>query len=274
MLPASTRDNEGRTAEDDHEIVTGKLLANLGDRGAEGTEKIRMVGWEGNSCRLTDQEHRNATDFRELHSGLPPKLGIDVWPHHEERILRGVQAIGECPELILLRYWLRCHVAADKRGGLIFVGLGSPVIERNRDKDRTGWSRRGEVRGPGDHCRHGCGIGSFEGPLNEGTRQVNRVAARKLTLQRKHGPNLLAAHDNKRSPKHLSIDESTHGLANSGGCMKAHEHRPSGYLAITVGHRETCAFVQRQNIAEVARQAIKERKFVGTRVAKYGGHRE
>jgi len=90
-----------------------------------------MVRRERNSRRFADQENAGSTGFRELHARFPTCLGIDVRAHHEERILGGVQAIGECPEFVLPRYWLPRHAAADQRSGAIFVRLGSPVIERN-----------------------------------------------------------------------------------------------------------------------------------------------
>lgn len=53
--------------------------------------------------------------------------------------------------------------------------------------------------------------------------------------------------------------------------MQVNERCPPGRLGKPVGHGDHRTFMQAQDVTEVLRKILQERKLIGTRITEYGG---
>src|SRR6266849_12478 len=130
----------------------------------------------------------------------------------------------------------------------------------------------GGVNGPRQCRRHVLRSRRLDTPLHERSRKLRSVNVRELGLQRDHRASLLPGHDHQRRMRDGGVDQHAHGVAEAGGRMHVDEHRPPGRLGVAVSHAQYDAFVQSEDVSEVARELTEERQFVRTGVPKYGGH--
>jgi hypothetical protein len=162
---------------------------------------------------------------------------------------------------------MACH----QEVGRILGGSG-PIVKGHRDEDWPARREHGRMNGPRQCRRHVLRSRRLDTPLHERSWKLRGVNVRELCLQRHHRPSLLPGHDYQRRVRDGGVDQHAHGVAEAGGRMHVDEHRPPGRLCVAVSHAQHDAFVQSEDISEVAWKLTEERQFVRTGIPKYGGH--
>ncbi len=112
-------------------------------------------------------------------------------------------------------------VQREARG--VLLGLGGPVVHRDRHEHRALRRQRGEVRGAGDRVRDVLGARRLEAPLDERVRHARRVAVRQQRLERHQRARLLARGDHQRALVRPRVEDRAHRVADAGRRVEVDE---------------------------------------------------
>lgn len=240
-------------------MAAGRAPAYLGVRLGKG----RPLGERRRPDRATQALGEGYARFPALTSG-------DVRAVDQDGPVRPVDGGGELGEALRIG---RDALADGACGNRLLEWL-VPVVQRQREKHRTGGRLKRDGVGAHEGGRDVLGARGFIAPLDPGTGHDGGVHVGQKRLQQRHVAGLLPRGDDERRLVLIRREQAPHGVAKASGGVHIDEGGLAGRLGVAVGEPHGAGFLERQDVGEVAGEVLKKCFFGRARVAEDRGQAE
>ena len=188
----------------------------------------------------------------------------------QHRPLRGGDRVGEKPQPGWIGADAGGRAAHDRRA----EGRDLPVIERQREEDRT--RRRLDRGGVGPHERAGDVLrpGRLVGPFDPGPGLNLWLDVGQPGFEQQHPAVLLPGRDDQRRFVQEDGHQVALGVAKPGRGVHVHQRRGPCRLGEAVRYRDDRRLLQSQDETEVVREILQECLLRRSRIAEHGGEPE
>ena len=203
---------------------------------------------------------------------VPRAGGVEVGAGDHHRVLRRRQANGEVGDRAGIADRAAADRALDRRADLAVVGLGLPVVHRDREEARPAGRQRGVVDRAPERGRDVLGAWRLVAPLDERLGNDDRVAVGQVGLHRHHRAHLLPCGDHERRLVRLGVEDRADGVAHAGCGVEVDERRLAARLGVSVGHADDRRLLQAEHVVEVARVLGEHRQLGRAGVAEHRRH--
>ena len=254
--------------------MTREGLGDRPDRRGEHADEVGVVLREAQprAAGGRARPHRQALLLGQGHGVIPRPRGVDVRPGDQDRIASGGQPARERGQRLGIRGGAPADAASQRTGGAVGIGLGVPVIHRDRDERRSPRRQRRVVDRPGQRAGDILGPRRLVAPLDIGLGPDDGVAVGQVGLDRDLGPDLLAGGDHQRRLVGLRVEDGADGVADPGGGVEVDMRGATAGLRVAVGHAHHDELLQAEHVGEVLREVGEHRQLGRAGVAEDRGH--
>jgi hypothetical protein len=260
---------EHRRAEHEHEVVPGERVRNRRDAGRQHPAEEPVAVGEGQPVRRRRHPGRQAEVLRQGDGAVEQPGGVDVTTEHQRGVAGLRHLVRQLLQLGFRRRRAALDLAVERRGG-VRIQLHGPVVVGHRQVARPP-VQLGFEHGLRERPRDVFGAARLARPGGEGPHQLRGVDVGEHRLQPDGRAHLLAGGEHQGRARVDGVGQRTHRVARAGGGVQVDQHRAAGRLGVTVGHPDDGAFVQAEDVPEVAGQLGEERQLVGAGVAEDRG---
>ena len=202
----------------------------------------------------------------------PAAAGIDVGAGDHHRVTRRLERRGEPCECRGIGQRPTGDDPPGRIPGAVLIGLGVPVVHRDRHERGAPRRQRGVMDRSRDRTRDVLGARRFVAPLDVRPRCDGRVAVGQVRLDRDMGAHLLAGGDHERRLVRLGVEDAADGVPDARRRVQVDVGGMTAGLRESVRHPDDDEFLEAEHVGEVLGEVGEHRQLGRARVAEDRGH--
>ena len=216
--------------------------------------------------------HGQALLLGERDGRLPPAARVDIGARDQYRVARRLEQRRELGEL---RRVGERPAGDDSTLGVdraILVGLGVPVVHRDRHERRAPGRQRGVMDRAADRARDVLRARRLVTPLHVGLRPDGGVAVGQQRLVGDLSSDLLAGGDHQRRLVRHRVEDPADRVADPGRGVQVHVGRAAGRLRVPVRHPDDHKLLEAEDVREIVGKVGQHRQLGRAGVAENRRH--